>query len=285
MLLSIEGLWTVARIQARLAQSLGNVVCTLPRRWNLASAPETASATVEPQPASAPPGISIVIPALNEAENLPRVLETIQAAVQIEVVVVDGGSADATPQVAADWGARVVVSQPGRSHQMNQGAAIAKGPVLLFLHADTRLPEGFEHTVRQTLAQPDVVAGAFQLAIDSPRRALRWVEWGVNLRSRHGHMPYGDQGIFLKAEVFHNLGGFPDLPIMEDFELVRRLRQVGKIAIAPESVVTSDRRWRTLGVLRTTLANQLMVIGYLLGVDPHRLARWYRSLGKPQIGK
>jgi GT2 family glycosyltransferase len=95
-------------------------------------------------------------------------------------------------------------------------------------------------------------------------------------------MPYGDQAIFLKAEVFHLLGGFPDLPMMEDFELVRRLRKLGKIAIAPRAVVTSDRRWRSLGILRTTLANQVMVAGYLLGVDPHRLARWYRNLGKPR---
>jgi hypothetical protein len=105
------------------------------------------------------------------------------------------------------------------------GAAAATGPLLLFLHADTCLPEGFDRTIRQTLAQPGVVAGAFRLAIDGPGRGLRWVEWGVNLRSRLLQMPYGDQAIFLKAEVFHHLGGFPDLPMMEDFELVRRLRK------------------------------------------------------------
>ncbi|TVQ12579.1 MAG: glycosyltransferase [Leptolyngbya sp. DLM2.Bin27] len=229
---------------------------------------------------SQPPSISIVIPTLNEAQNLPRVLAT--TPVGVEVVVADGGSTDRTREVARAWGARVIESTPGRSHQQNQGAAVATGSILLFLHADTRLPEGFDAAIRQTLAQPGVVAGAFRLTIDGPGRGLRWVEWGVNLRSRHLQMPYGDQAIFLRAEVFDQLGGFPDLPMMEDFELVRRLRKVGRVAIAPRAVVTSDRRWRNLGILRTTLANQVMVVGYLCGIDPPKLARWYRRLGKPR---
>ncbi|MBE9140102.1 TIGR04283 family arsenosugar biosynthesis glycosyltransferase [Nodosilinea sp. LEGE 07088] len=225
--------------------------------------------------------ISIVIPTLNEASNLPQVLATIPAVASLEVIVVDGGSSDGTQAIATAWGARTVASLPGRAHQMNQGAALAKGSVLLFLHADTRLPHGFEPIIHQTLAQPEVVAGAFELAIDSSRRALRWVEWGVNLRSRHFCMPYGDQAIFIKADVFRRLGGFPDLPMMEDFELVRQLCKLGKIAIAPAQVLTSDRRWRSLGILRTTLVNQIVIAAYLLGVDPHTLARWYCHLGKP----
>ncbi|MBD1873245.1 TIGR04283 family arsenosugar biosynthesis glycosyltransferase [Nodosilinea sp. FACHB-131] len=227
------------------------------------------------------PLISVIIPTLNEARTLPQTLSTFSEVLGVEVVVVDGGSGDQTVAVAKGLGVQVIESAPGRSHQLNCGAAAASGPLLLFLHADTRLPEGFDRTIRQTLAQPGVVAGAFRLAIDGPGRGLRWVEWGVNLRSRLLQMPYGDQAIFLKAEIFHELGGFPDLPMMEDFELMRRLRKVGKVAIAPSAVVTSDRRWRTLGILRTTLVNQIMVVGYLLGVDPHKLARWYRRLGKP----
>ncbi|MGB3311217.1 MAG: TIGR04283 family arsenosugar biosynthesis glycosyltransferase [Nodosilinea sp.] len=286
MPLSVEGLWAVAKLQAQLARwlnpSSSRAVGTLPKPWPPAEAIASAAVTPRADQPLQQPAISIVIPALNEATNLPSVLNAIYAAASVEVVVVDGGSSDGTAQVARAMGARVVESAPGRSHQMNQGARAAKGPLLIFLHADTRLPKGFDQAIRQTLAQPGVVAGAFTLAIDSPRRGLRWVEWGVNLRSRYLHMPYGDQAIFLKAEVFHQLGGFPDLPMMEDFELVRRLRKLGKVAIAPAAVVTSDRRWRSLGVLRTTLANQVMVISYLLGVDPHRLARWYRHLGKPR---
>lgn len=284
MPLSIEGLWAVAKLQAQLALWLNPIAqagSPLPQSGSRVehSTQIVASST---DGTSSPPTISVVIPALNEARQLPAVLDTIQLANPVEVIVVDGGSADGTADVAEARGGRVVRATPGRSHQLNCGAAAATGEILLFLHADTRLPEGFDHTIRQTLAQPGVVAGAFRLAIDGPGRGLRWVEWGVNLRSRLLQMPYGDQGIFLKAEVFHNLGGFPDLPMMEDFELVRRLRQVGRVAIAPSAVVTSDRRWRTLGILRTTLANQAMIAGYLLGVDPHKLARWYRTLGKPK---
>ncbi|PSN10976.1 glycosyltransferase [filamentous cyanobacterium CCT1] len=286
MPLSIEGLWTVAKLQAQLTRWLAprssRAVATLPRPLLPTEAQPSATVILRADQTLLQPAISIVIPALNEASNLPLVLEALQAAANVEVIVVDGGSADGTAEVARAMGAKVVESVRGRSHQQNQGARVAKGPILLFLHADTRLPKGFDQAIRQTLAQPGVVAGAFTLAIDSPRRGLRWVEWGVNLRSRHLQMPYGDQAIFLTEDTFRALGGFPDLPMMEDFELVRRLRRLGKVAIAPSAVVTSDRRWRTLGILRTTLANQVMVVSYLLGIDPHRLARWYRNLGKPR---
>ncbi|WP_035987759.1 TIGR04283 family arsenosugar biosynthesis glycosyltransferase [Leptolyngbya sp. KIOST-1] len=228
------------------------------------------------------PLISIIIPTLNEARNLPQTLASLPGATNVEVVVVDGGSGDQTAAVARGLGVRVIESAPGRSRQLNAGATVATGDMLLFLHADTRLPAGFDGAMRRTLAQPGVVAGAFRLAIDGPGRGLRWVEWGVSLRSRWLQMPYGDQGIFLTAETFRALGGFPDLPMMEDFELVRRLRKRGKVAIAPTAVMTSDRRWQRLGILRTTLANQVMIAGYLLGLDPHKLARWYKDLGKPR---
>ncbi|WOD41214.1 TIGR04283 family arsenosugar biosynthesis glycosyltransferase [Nodosilinea sp. E11] len=269
-------LWNVERIQALVKRSLGWVSELRP----IPSASDRDLAAVRTTLVSPPAPISIVIPTLNEVEQLPTVLAAIPTG--IEVVVVDGGSTDRTDALANALGVRVIASPPGRSRQLNRGAAAATGDILLFLHADTRLPEGFDQAIRQTLAQPGVVAGAFRLAIDSPRRSLRWVEWGVNLRSRWLQMPYGDQAIFLPAEVFHQLGGFPDLPMMEDFELVRRLRKLGKVAIAPATVMTSDRRWRTLGVLRTTLTNQLMIIGYFLGIDPQKLARWYRNLGKPR---
>jgi rSAM/selenodomain-associated transferase 2 len=267
----------MARRQARWTQAIR----TNPAFWTPGSDRSQSRVAAQMPPTRHRDLISIVIPTLNEASNLPQVLDRISVTASLEVIVVDGGSTDDTLAIAAAWGARTVTSTTlGRSHQMNQGAGLAKGSVLLFLHADTRLPHGFEPIIHQTLAQPDVVAGAFQLAIDSPQRALRWVEWGVNLRSRRFHMPYGDQAIFIKANVFHSLGGFPELPMMEDFELIRQLKSLGKIVIAPATVSTSDRRWRSLGIFRTTLANQVMIAAYLIGVDPHKLARWYRHLGK-----
>ena len=158
---------------------------------------------------------------------------------------------------------------------MNSGAEAAEGKFLVFLHADTRLPEGFDHHVRRILTQAGVAAGAFQLQIDGPSVRLRLIEKAANWRSRYLHMPYGDQAIFLRAELFREMGGFPDLPIMEDFELIRRLKGRGRIVIAPAAALTSPRRWEKVGVLRTTLINQLMILGFYLGLEPSRLARWY----------
>lgn len=240
---------------------------------------------------TAEPCLSVIIPTLNEATTLPTTLQRLRAeadrpgAVPLEVIVADGGSQDDTIAIAQIHGAKVVMAQGGRGQQMNQGAAIATGNILLFLHADTRLPEGFTTLLSATLEPPGVVAAAFDLAIDDVAWGLRWVEWGVRLRSRWAQMPYGDQAIFLKAEVFHSLGGYADLPIMEDFELMGRLRRQGKIAIAPAAVATSGRRWQKLGLWRTTWINQGMVLGFLLGRDPARLAQWYRRQGKPQPAK
>lgn len=220
------------------------------------------------------PSISVIVPTLNEA----KVLEQWQhQAFPYELIVADGGSEDETIALAKDLGATVITSEPGRAQQMNQGAAIAQSDILLFLHADTRLPDHFLDLVQQTLAQPQVVAGAFELAIEGDLPGLRWVERGVNWRSRYLQMPYGDQAIFLKAETFRQLGGFAQLPIMEDFELIKRLQKLGKIAIAPASVVTSGRRWQKLGVIKTTLINQIAIAAYHLGIAPDRISRLYRG--------
>ena len=195
----------------------------------------------------------------------------------VEVIVVDGGSQDGTPDRAEAWGAKVIRTTPGRAHQMNLGASQSQGQILLFLHGDTRLPPDFIQQIQVTLAQPGVVAGAFRLRIRGRGWGLRWVEWGTNLRSRHCQLPYGDQGLFLWRSTFEALGQFAPVPIMEDFELVQRLKEQGRIAIAPAAVETSGRRWKKLGILRTTLVNQLMILGYGLGVDLQRLAQLYRG--------
>ena len=220
--------------------------------------------------------ISVVVPVLNEADNIGPALGSIDGAQHIEVIVADGGSEDGSREIAATCGAQVITSARGRARQMNAGAEAATGDILLFLHADTRLPLGFAHHVRQMLSEPGVVAGAFELGIDAPGRGLRAVERVANLRSRRLQLPYGDQALFLKAPLFRELGPFPDIPIMEDIELVRRLRRKGRVAIAPAAVASSARRWQKLGVCRTTFINWASVTAYVLGVDASRIARWYR---------
>jgi len=226
------------------------------------------------------PLLSVIIPTLNEAAYLPNTLTLVQKATAVEIIIVDGGSQDDTVRVARSLGVSVIETAPGRAYQMNAGAIAAKGSTLLFLHGDTHLPAGFDVLIDQILAQPGVVAGAFALKIDDSGWGLRLVEWGVNWRSRLLQLPYGDQAIFLKTELFHRLGGFPALPIMEDFELMRQLRRLGKIAIAPAAVLTSGRRWQKLGIYQTTLMNQLVIFAYLIGVSPTRIAAWYRNAVK-----
>lgn len=226
--------------------------------------------------------ISVIIPALDEAAELPATLaalgrpEAVDSAGEFEVIVVDGGSRDATREIAAAHGAWVVSSPPGRGRQMNAGAAAARGEMLLFLHADTRLPPGWPAAVREVLARPGVAAGAFKLVIAGDQLGPRLVAWGANLRSRWLGLPYGDQAIFLTAAIFRRLGGYREWPLFEEVELLGRLRSCGRLAFAGGAVSTSQRRWQGLGIVRTTLRNQFLLLAYFLGLGPERLARLYR---------
>ncbi|MBW2055172.1 MAG: TIGR04283 family arsenosugar biosynthesis glycosyltransferase [Deltaproteobacteria bacterium] len=227
-----------------------------------------------------PNRISIIIPAINEANNIAKTIESIGPGDKKEIILVDGGSIDDTVSIAISLGARVITGTPPRSRQMNQGADQATGDVLVFLHADTRLPEKFENVIFNSFKQPKMVAGAFELRMDSPTPGLRLIERLANWRSRYLKMPYGDQAIFLSTKLFHDLGGFPDIPIMEDFELIRRLRKQGNIVTLPVPVFTSPRRWQNFGILKTTLINQLVIAAYVMGIGPEMIARWYgRSKG------
>jgi rSAM/selenodomain-associated transferase 2 len=217
--------------------------------------------------------ISIVIPVLNEAPHLAKTLS--MQATDVEIIVVDGGSQDETVAIAQSFGVKVLQSAPGRATQMNAGAKVASGEILLFLHADTRLPDSFDQMIRDALKV--AIAGAFQLRIDANQTGIRWIERGVNWRSCYLQLPYGDQALFLRTETFQKIGGFPPLPIMEDFEFVRTLRQLGKIVILPKPVITSGRRWQKLGVFRTTIVNQIVIFAYLIGISPTRIQAWYRS--------
>lgn len=224
-----------------------------------------------------------MIPALDEEANLEALLPALVGRAGIECIVADGGSADRSVEVARASGARVVVAPRGRARQMNAGAASATGEILLFLHADTLLPEGFDALVRSALARPGVALGAFRLGICAHGIAFRLIELAVALRSRFLGRPYGDQAIFVRAEAFRETGGFPDLPILEDLAFVLRLRARGRVAIAPARVSTSARRWLSDGVWRTTLRNQGAVWAWRVGVSPERIAAWYhgcRTAGK-----
>ena len=224
--------------------------------------------------------ISIIIPVLNEAAIVGRTIEQLSQHSELEIIVVDGGSQDNTATIAQQKAHQVITDRRGRAAQMNAGANIAQGDILLFLHADTLLPVDFVELVVKTLAQSGVIAGAFELTIAGKARSLRWIEMLVKLRSHLLSLPYGDQAIFISSSSFSKLGGFAELPIMEDFEFIKRARKQGRIAIAPGVVITSDRRWQKLGIWQTTLINQLIILGYYLGVSPQKLNHFYRSRGK-----
>ncbi|MBD2200959.1 TIGR04283 family arsenosugar biosynthesis glycosyltransferase [Calothrix sp. FACHB-1219] len=223
------------------------------------------------------PKLSIIIPTLNEAGNIQDAIASTQPSTNTEVIVVDAGSQDDTVAIAQSLGVTVILSSPGRAVQMNAGAVAASGDILLFLHADTRLPAGFDTLIRNALQQPGSVAGAFNLQIDASGWGLRLVEWGVKMRSHLWQMPYGDQAIFITKDIFYQIGCFPELPIMEDFELIRRLQRISKIAIIQASVLTSARRWLRKGIFKTTLINQIVIIAYLWGISPERIRSWYRQ--------
>ena len=219
--------------------------------------------------------VSVIIPTLNEAEHLPLALKSAAASRPVEIIVADGGSRDDTVRIAQSYGATLVNMPPNRARQMNAGAVAAHGETLLFLHADTQLPANYRDAVLAALSRPDVVGGAFRFRIADPFPGRRLVEYAANVRSHLWRMPYGDQALFVRRWAFDELGGFPELPIMEDYEFVRRLGRLGRLALLNETVLTSGRRWQRLGFLRTTLINKLVILGYRCGVSPTKLAALY----------
>ena len=222
------------------------------------------------------PKISVVIPTLNEEDTLAETVTAARTGVNTEITVADGGSSDATRALAESLGATVVQRSGGRSVQMNAGAAASNGPILLFLHADTHLPLGYDTWIRRMLASGD--AGAFRLSISTQSRLLRGIAAAANWRSRVLGLPYGDQALFMRRDLFCRIGGFPRAPIMEDYQMVRRINAFSGVGMLPVAVSTSPRRWQKLGIVRTTLTNQAMLAGYHLGVPEKRLASWYRKL-------
>ena len=223
--------------------------------------------------------ISVVIPALDEED---RVADAVRSARdEAEVIVVDGGSADGTRAAAEAAGATVIASPRGRGVQLATGARAARGEWLVFLHADTRLEEGWAAALRSLPAE--AVGGAFRFALDPPRRAHRWLEAGVALRCRLFRLPYGDQGLFARREAYFAIGGFRPLPLMEDVDLARRLVRAGRLAFPAVRAFTSARRFERRGLLATSLRNLSLLCLYFAGRAPDRLARLYggRELDRP----
>lgn len=220
------------------------------------------------------PEISVIIPTLNEGELIGEAIDSAIAGSSVEIIVVDGGSRDRTFDVAASKCVRVISAPRGRALQMNAGARIAGGNLFVFLHADTVLPPDFARLVRELLADPQNSAGAFGFALEGSSWKHRAITWGANARSRFLSLPYGDQALFMRRSVFETLGGYPEIAVMEDFELVLRLRRIGRIAVAPALVRTSSRRWWRQGFLRTILINQCCTLAHLAGVSSNRIAKW-----------
>jgi rSAM/selenodomain-associated transferase 2 len=228
--------------------------------------------------------LSVVIPTWNEAENLAATLDALPELT--EVVVADGGSVDGTVEIAARRsGARVLACEQGRARQMNFGARETEGDTLLFLHADAVLGAGASEAIENALADPAVVGGFFRLRIRSPRTALRLVAFGSNLRARGLGLPYGDQGLFFRRSIFEEVGGFPDVPFLEEVALIRILRRKGRLAPLDVTLSTGDRHWRELGVLLTTLLNWTTVALYFFGVSPKTLAPHYSRWRAAERGR
>jgi rSAM/selenodomain-associated transferase 2 len=215
--------------------------------------------------------VTVVIPALDEEGHVAAAIRSVRPGA--EVIVVDGGSTDATRDIAAREGARVLLSPKGRGRQLDTGARAASGEWLLFLHADTTLESGWLEALGAL--PPQVVGGAFRLAVDSPRLGFRVVEGGVRLRLRLFALPYGDQALFARRQVYSRIGGIPHLPLMEDVAFVTRLKRAGRLAFLPVRAFTSPRRWDRYGIVGTTLRNWSLLAGYAAGQSPERLALRY----------
>ena len=221
--------------------------------------------------------ISVIIPTLHEEKTLPDTLAQLRHPAFSEVLVVDGGSRDRTlADVAlANPLARVLKAPMGRARQMNAGAAAAQGELLLFLHADTLLPATAAQDITQAMADTRIAGGRFDARL-VPDRGLLWVVGRMmSWRSRLTGIATGDQAIFVRRKVFEDLGGFPDIPIMEDIAFSRRLKQAGPIAALPSCVLTSGRRWERHGAINTILLMWWLRLLFYLGVSPARLQRMY----------
>lgn len=224
--------------------------------------------------------VSVVLPVRNESAAVPALLTHLRRSVpddRLELIVVDGGSTDGTAGTAGPLADRVIETRPGRAHQMHAGAAAATGDLLLFLHADTRLPQGWYDTLKNAWGhRPAPACTAFQLTFDNPRRVYRWIEAATRWRFYWTRVPHGDQALAVARRVYLEAGGFPDVPLMEEYVFAERLKDRGPVVLLPVSVTTSARRYEKNGPVWNAVRNVILVLLYRMGVSPARLARWYR---------
>jgi rSAM/selenodomain-associated transferase 2 len=221
-----------------------------------------------------PPALSVIIPTLDEARSIGRTLDAFAGAEGVEVIVVDGGSLDATAEIARGRGVRLLTSERGRGLQMHAGACAARGEALWFVHADTRPSAGCAVRIAEALGDPSVVAGNFEVLFDGPGRAARFLTW-LYPRLRRLGLCYGDSAIFVRREAYQRAGGFRDFPVFEDLDLVRRLRKEGRVVHLPASVTTSSRRFEGRSFALTFARWSILQALYWLGVSPRTLGRLY----------
>lgn len=226
------------------------------------------------------PDISVIIPVLNEQKVIPRVIEALyhqRFSGTFEIIVVDGSKEGSTIKCIGNKDVLTLTSTKGRGCQMNSGAKIAKAEILIFLHCDTRLPENGLTQVKTAMKNPFVKAGAFDLAIKAEGFAYRVIEKTASLRSRITKIPYGDQAIFIRKNYFFDMGQYREIPIMEDVDLMMRIRKDGKtITLLKSRTTTSSRRWEKEGIVFCTLRNWMILSLFFLGVTPEKLAAFYR---------
>lgn len=226
--------------------------------------------------------ISVIIPVLNEAAVIGRTLQQFSGissdTIPHEIIVVDGDNKGNTIRAIKNPNIITGTTYRGRSTQMNHGASLASGTILLFLHADTLLPPNSLQKITNTLSGTPAEWGAFDLGIASTRSVYRLIEAAVRLRTAITRLPYGDQAVFLTRDLFDRAGEYPQIPIMEDVALMRRVRKLGAVGCRiPEKVSTSPRRWETEGIVYCTLRNWFLLACYLLGASPEALVKYYRS--------
>jgi len=226
------------------------------------------------------PIFSIIVPVLNEAGRINELIGhvcAIDTAGNAEIIVIDGDRSGSTIKALRDNKVVKAVSSRGRARQMNYGAALASGTILVFLHADTLLPKNAFAYIAEAMRDQLVVGGAFDLGLDTKRRIFRITEQYVSFRTRVTRIPFGDQAIFLRKEYFKTIGGYQDIPLMEDVEIMSRIKKRrDRICIIPEKVRTSPRRWEEEGILYCTVRNMTLQILFAMGVSPERLVAWYK---------